>query len=217
MLRALIFDFDGIILDTEVPIYESWREDYLFHGHDLALETYSACVGSNHGQFDPKAHLEDLAQRKIDWARHDALRDERAITRTNTLEPMPGILDLLDEATSLGIPCAVASSSPRSWVHGHLTRLELFDRFSAIRCLEDVAAPKPFPDLFHAAREALGSASHQTIILEDSRNGLLAALAAGIPCVAVPNRITRHLDFAGAVAMLPSLERVTIGHLTDYL
>jgi len=217
MLRALIFDFDGIILDTEVPIYEAWRDDYFAHGHELALETYSACVGSNHNQFDPKAHLEGLFGAAIDWSSHDAARDARAITRADTLTPMPGILDLLDEATSLGIPCAVASSSPRSWVHGHLTRLALIDRFAAIRCLEDVASPKPAPDLFLAAHEALGVGPGGSLILEDSRNGLLAALAAGIPCVAVPNRITRHLDFGGSVAVLPSLDGVKIAHLATYL
>ncbi len=204
-LRALLFDFDGLILDTEGPVYEAWREDYREHGHELPLEVYAACVGSDFNRFDPKAHLESLVGYAIDWPERDRWRERRALERVWSLGPLPGVVALLDEATAAGVPCAVASSSPRSWVEGHLSRLGLLERFAATRCLDDVAEPKPAPDLFLAAAGAVGVAPGEALVLEDSRNGLLAASAAGIACVVVPNRVTAHLDFGGAALVANSL------------
>jgi HAD superfamily hydrolase (TIGR01509 family) len=210
-LRALLFDFDGLILDTEFPIYEAWREDYLAHGHELPLEVYAACVGSDFNRFDPKSHLESLVGAAIDWPDRDLWRERNALERVKQLPPLPGVIDLLDAATASGLLCAVASSSPRSWVEGHLARLGLLDRFVLTRCIDDVAAPKPAPDLFLAAAAGIGVAPGEALVLEDSRNGLLAAMAAGCPCVVVPNRVTAHLDFAGATKVLRSLEDLNLG------
>lgn len=213
LIRALLFDFDGLILDTEFPIYEAWREDYLAHGHDLPLEVYAACVGSDFNRFDPKSHLESLVGRTIDWPDRDLWRERNALERVKQLPPLPGVVALLDAASSLGLPCAVASSSPRSWVEGHLGRLGLLHRFRLIRCIDDVAAPKPSPDLFLAAAAGLGVAPSEALVLEDSRNGLLAAKAAGCPCIVVPNRVTAHLDFEGALMILASLEEIDLTSL----
>jgi len=217
MLQAILFDFDGLILDTEYPIYEAWREDYLAHGHELPLEIYSACVGSDFNRFDPKSHLESLVGSAIDWSDRDPWRERNALERVRQLAPLPGVVELIDAASAAGIACAVASSSPRSWVEGHLDRLGLLHRFGTIRCLEDVRAPKPEPDLFLAALSGVGVPAANAIVLEDSKNGLIAALSAGIGCVAVPNRVTAHLDFTGAKAVLPSLDGVTPEVLSGFL
>jgi len=217
MPSALIFDFDGLLLDTEVPVYEAWRENYLAHGCELPIETYAACVGSDFGGFDPKSHLEAQSALPIDWEHWDPLRERLALEGARRLGPMPGVLALLDAAAERGIPCAVASSSPRSWVEGHLERLDLLPRFAATRCLDDVAAPKPAPDLFLAALEALGVAAREALVLEDSLNGLRAARAAGIACVVVPNRITSHLAFDGAAAVLASLDDAPLAALAAIL
>lgn len=214
-IRALLFDFDGLILDTEFPIYEAWREDYLAHGHELPLEVYAACVGSDFNRFDPKSHLESLVGSFIDWPERDLWRERNALERVKQLSPLPGVVTLLDAASSLGLPCAVASSSPRSWVEGHLRRLGLLDRFQLTRCIDDVAAPKPAPDLFLAAAAGLGVVPAQALVLEDSRNGLLAATAAGCPCIVVPNRVTAHLDFDGALRVLTSLEEIDLAALAE--
>lgn len=216
-LRALLFDFDGLILDTEFPIYEAWREDYLAHGHELPLEVYAACVGSDFNRFDPKSHLESLVGGAIDWPDRDLWRERNALERVKLLPPLPGVIDLLDAAAASGLLCAVASSSPRSWVEGHLSRLGLLDRFVLTRCIDDVAAPKPAPDLFLAAAAGLGVPPGEALVLEDSRNGLLAAMAAGCPCVIVPNRVTAHLDFTGAVAELSSLADLDLVRLASLL
>lgn len=214
MPEAIIFDFDGLILDTEVPIYEAWRENFLAFGHDLSLEVYAACVGSNFGAFDPKSHLETLTGKVIDWSDWDSTRERDALARTHRLDPFPGILALLDDADAAGIPCAVASSSPRDWVEGHLDRLGILPRFVLTRCIDDVRAPKPAPDLFLAAARGLDMDPAKALVLEDSLNGLRAAIAARIACVIVPNRITAHLEFAGAAAVLDSLEGMTLAGLS---
>ncbi|MAS96416.1 MAG: haloacid dehalogenase [Verrucomicrobiales bacterium] len=215
MPKTIIFDFDGLILDTEVAVYESWADNYRAFGHDLPLDIYVQCVGSDFGTFDPKSHLESLTEESVDWEHWDERRSQIALERTHQLAPFAGVLELLLSASEIGIPCVVASSSPREWVEGHLGRLGLLEHFTATRCIDDVEAPKPAPDLFLAAAEVTGIPPADAIVLEDSRNGLLASQAAGIPCVVVPNRITEKLNFDGAAAILSSLEGVQVEHLIE--
>ncbi len=210
MIRGLIFDFDGLLLDTEVPVYESWRENYAAFGRDLPLELYTGCVGSDFTGFDPKRHLEEQLGEPVNWEHWDRVREERALEMANALAPMPGAVDLLGRARDSGLPCAVASSSPRSWVEPHLERTGLRPFFRLTRCSDDVERIKPSPDLFLAAAEGLSVSPSEAVVLEDSLNGLIAARAAGIRCIIVPNRITGHLDFAGAHAVLPSLDDFSI-------
>lgn len=215
MLEALIFDFDGLILDTEVPVYEAWRHNYEAHNQKLPLETYVQCVGSDFHRFDPKAHLEDLADVAIDWDFWDPERERIAHEETAKLDPLPGVISLLEEAQKNSVSCFVASSSPRSWVEGHLNRLGLISYFSGTRCLDDVASPKPAPDLFFAAVEMAKVDPAKAIVLEDSLNGLNAAKAAGVDCVIIPNRITASLNFEGAALVLNTLEGVGLDRLAD--
>lgn len=215
MPEALIFDFDGLILDTEVPVFEAWRENYRAHGHELPLEIYVGCVGSDFAGFDPKQHLESLVEEPIDWDHWDDWRAATAREHTNRLEPFPGVVEILTEAADRGIPCVVASSSPRSWVEGHLDRLDLLGHFHSTRCLDDVSRPKPAPELFLAAAEAAAVPVHAALVLEDSLNGLRAALAADIDCVIIPNEVTELLSFEGAAAVVPTLAGISIDHLVE--
>lgn len=213
-VRALIFDFDGLILDTEVPIYEAWSENYAAHGHELALEDYVGCVGSDFHRFDPKLHLEGLAGEPIDWNHWDERRERRALEIVNSLvDPMPGVLEILNQATAAGLPCAVASSSPRSWVEPHLERIGLRDFFRLTRCVDDVERPKPSPELFLTAAEGLGIFPANSLVFEDSLNGLIAATAAGMRCVSVPNPVTAGLDFTGCALLLDSLAALNLDEI----
>ncbi len=212
-MDALLFDFDGLILDTEVPVFEAWEENYRAHGFQLPIETYIQCVGSDFGRFDPKLHLESLAGTSIDWNEWDRKREEGALEKVQQLSPLPGVVALLDEAAEKNVPCAVASSSPRRWVEGHLARLGLLERFVLTRCLDDVSQPKPSPELFLAAAAGLGVAPERAIVFEDSLNGLKAATAAGSQCVIVPNRITRLLEFPDATRIVSSLEELSLNDL----
>ena len=214
-MRALLFDFDGLIVDTESAIYEAWRELYRHHGHDLPLATYVQCVGSTFGHYDPMAALEKLTGAPVAWDEVLPRKDARIRELQIGLGTLPGIRALLAEASKAGIPCAVASSSQRSHVQGWLDRMEITGVFTAILTRDDVTHAKPAPDLFLAAAAALGLTPSEALVLEDSANGLRAARAAGAPCVIVPSPVTRGSDFAGAAAIMETLEGVALEHLRE--
>lgn len=214
-MRALLFDFDGLVVDTETAIYHAWRELYEDHGHELPLPVYVQCVGSTFGQYDPMAELEKLTGGPVAWDRVLAKKEARIHELQAELDTMPGVRELLRDAGRAGIPCAVASSSQRSHVARWLRRTGLEEAFAAILTRDDVERAKPFPDLFLGAAAALGVAPREALVLEDSRNGLRAALAAGVPCVVVPSPVTRGSDFTGAAAILETLQDVTPGALAS--
>ncbi len=209
-MRALIFDFDGLIVDTESAIYEAWRELYLHHGQDLPLPTYVQCVGSTFGQYDPMAALESLIGGPVDWDAMLPKKDARIRELQRTLDTMPGIRALLLEAAETGLPCAIASSSQRTHVNIWMERTGIGRAFTLIRTRDDVARAKPAPDLFLAAAAGLGVEPSEALVLEDSLNGLRAARAAGVPCVVVPSPVTLGSDFTGAAAILETLDAVSL-------
>jgi HAD superfamily hydrolase (TIGR01509 family) len=212
-MNGILFDFDGLIVDTEYPVYQAWAETYAAHGHELRLEAYTGCVGSDFAAFHPATELERLVGRPLDWPALDERRRARVGELLDGAEPLPGVPALLEEASRCGLRCAVASSSPREWVEPWLDRLGLREAFREVVTLDDVARPKPSPELFQLALRRLGLTPGEAVVLEDSRNGLLAALAARVPCVVVPNRVTAGLDFQGAHGRLGSLAGVRIEDL----
>jgi HAD superfamily hydrolase (TIGR01509 family) len=195
-----------------VPVYDAWQELYGEHGHTLPFEQWATCIGTA-DTFDPCADLAERCGRPLDAA---ALL-ERHRLRTDTLIAargvLPGVVERLDEARALGLTVAVASSSSRRWVAGHLERLGLLDRFHAIRCSGDVPRVKPDPDLYLAVLEATGVRAADAVALEDSPNGVLAAKRAGMACVAVPNALTARLDLGAADLRLASLAEITLREL----
>lgn len=220
-IRALIFDFDGLIVDTETPAFESWRQIYGEYGHDLALDVWSGALGTNHG-FDAAAHLASLVA-LADEARAAALRDDAValIARRQALKDalsrdqpiLPGVVELLTQAEAAGMPCAVASSSSRAWVEGWLGRLGLRARFACVLTGDDVERTKPDPALFLRAAACLTMPPAACLVLEDSPNGVLAARAAGCPVVAVPGAITGRLTLPPADLVLPSLDALPLAQI----
>jgi HAD superfamily hydrolase (TIGR01509 family) len=216
LIRALIFDFDGLILDTEGPIYRSWMEVYEAHGVAMPFELWVKTVGSSNQAFHPQHHLEEhlgraLAQEVIDR------RVERRAELVLAQPLLPGVEDLVDGARAAGMRVGVASSSSRDWVSGHLERLGLLDRFDCIRCRDDVEHVKPEPDLYLAVLDCLGVPASEGLAIEDSPNGIAAAKRAGLLCVAIPNPITAGLDLGAADVRLGSLAEVTLQELLDRL
>lgn len=215
-IRALIFDFDGLILDTEGPEFQSWQEIYRAHGADLTLSTWAVAIGTLDA-FDPYAELERQLGRPVD---RETIRQERRRRNIELLErePIrPGVETYLDDARRFGFKVGVASSSPRHWVAGHLDRLGLIARFDCLRCSDDVARVKPEPELYLSALGALGVAPDQAVALEDSPNGILAAKRAGMFCVAIPNELTRLLPLDRADIRLDSLAELSLAQLLDRL
>jgi HAD superfamily hydrolase (TIGR01509 family) len=207
-IRAFLFDFDGLILDTELASRAGWELLYREHGHELPTDLWATVVGTTHAPFDPMAHLEELVGEPLE---REALNDRRyahEIALIEAEELRPGIAEYLAAARRNGLKRAIVSSSPRGWVDMHLERLEEAVGWDAI-CTADrnPARAKPAPTLYLEALEALGVAANEAVAFEDSPNGVLAAKAAGVFCVAVPNEVTRDLGLedAGADLVLDSL------------
>lgn len=214
--RALIFDFDGLIVDTELPDYESWQEVYHSHGCDLAVEKWGLIVGgTGASDFDPHTHLEELCGQKLDREEVWISRRKQYLDSISEQPVLPGVLDYLDEADHLGLKLAVASSSPENWVRGHLARLGLYQRFAAVKTADDVARTKPDPELFLATLDELKLKADQAIVFEDSPNGVKAANSAGIFTVAVPNSLTAQLPMQGADLRLNSLTDLPLNELLE--
>lgn len=212
MVRAVIFDFDGLILDTEEPVFRSWVEVYREHGAQLPFERWVEIVGSTTSGFHPQRHLEELLGRPLS----KEVLDRRIVRRTEFVhakELLPGVLQHIEEARSRGLKLGVASSSTTGWVKGHLARLGILDRFHCLRCRDDVANVKPAPDLYLAVLECLGVAAAEAFAIEDSPNGITAAKQAGLRCVAIPNVITAGLDLSRADVVLSSLAEVSLAEL----
>jgi HAD superfamily hydrolase (TIGR01509 family) len=217
MPHALIFDFDGLIADTESAIYEAWAELYGKHGEELGLAEYVQCVGSTFGQFDPMAELERRLGRTLDWAPLLEAKDAVIRARHEGLPPLPGVRELLEQAAAAGVPCAVASSSSADWVRPWLRKFDLNDAFQAIWTRDRVQEVKPSPELFLGAAADLGRAPGRCLVLEDSYNGLRAAQTAGSPCVIVPSPVTRGSDFSAAHRILPSLAHTSLADLLEII
>lgn len=211
-IRALIFDFDGLILDTEGPEFQTWSEIYAEHGCELDFDLWATCIGTS-DVLDPYAELERLLAGPID---RDAIRTRRRARNQALLDqlgPRPGIVEYLEQARERGMRIGVASSSPRSWVAGHLERLGLLNSFHALACGDEVPIVKPDPALYRLALEKLGVDAAETIALENSPNGVLAAKRAGLLCVAVPNDLTRRLSLDHADKVLASLAELPLADL----
>jgi HAD superfamily hydrolase (TIGR01509 family) len=205
MIQALIFDFDGLILDTEISAFQSWQEIYQEYRCELPLEKWVACVGGGVELFDPCDYLETLLNRPI--ARETLLhrRRLRHHEMIRSLNALPGVEEYILTARQLKLKLAVASSSSREWVEGHLGRLDLLKYFDCLCCGDEVTHKKPHPELYLTALAALGMQASEAFALEDSPNGVWAAQRAGLFCVAVPNMITRELPLAHADLHLTSL------------
>ncbi len=209
MIKAVVFDFDGLILDTEEPVYRSWLEVYEAHGQDLPFERWVEIVGSTTANFHPQQHLEERLGRPLP---QDVL-DRRVGRRTEMILAnalLPGVVPLVDAARARGLKLGVASSSTGDWVTGHLGRLGILDRFDCLRCRDDVARAKPDPDLYIAVLDCLGVDAAEAFAIEDSPNGVTAAKRAGLRCVAIPNTITASLDLSHADVILGSLADVSL-------
>jgi putative hydrolase of the HAD superfamily len=162
-VRAFLFDFDGLILDTELASRAGWQLLYREHGHELPTDLWATLVGTTHAPWDPMAHLEELVGEPLE---REALNERR---------------------------------------HAH--EIALIEAEAICTADRDRARAKPSPTLYLEALDALGVAAFEAVAFEDSPNGVLAARAAGVYCVAIPNEVTRELGLeeAGADLVLDSL------------
>lgn len=216
-LRALVFDFDGLILDTEGPVFTAWQEAFAEHGcPPLTIDEWSQEIGTVRG-LDMVGLLRERATRPVDVETMHARRSQRRTELVELESIRPGVCTWLDDAAALRLPLAIASSSTADWVVPHLERLGIADRFTHVACYGDGLDAKPAPDTYLAACAALDVDPGDALALEDSPHGVTAAKAAGLACVAVPHEITAQLDLSHADVCVGSLADVTLAEVVASL
>lgn len=207
-IGAVLFDFDGVLVDTEWAIYNAWHRTFIENGHPLPLEIYTQCIGSDFNTWSPKVHLEELSGLTFDWHDLDERRQESIVKDLAGEGAMPGVVALLEQLEQAGIRKAVVSSSSHHWVDGWLEKIGLAGRFEQVVCRGDAERIKPAPDLYLEAMRRLDLEPQDCLVIEDSLNGIKAANAAGVEVWAVPNRVTACLDFSLAQRVFGSLEEM---------
>ena len=214
MIRGIIFDFDGLIVDTEWSVYQSWVELFDAFSAELPLDQWTSIIGTSaHEHFDPFMLLEqhtgpipnqkELRQKRLD----------RELELAHAQPILPGVEDYLQKSKAWPLKLGVASSSNRNWVEGNLDRLGLLGYFNVVHTSEDVKRTKPDPALFKLTLQSLGLPSDEVLVLEDSPNGVTAAKAAGIFTVAIPNPLTVELNLDHADLILKSLAQIPLADL----
>jgi HAD superfamily hydrolase (TIGR01509 family) len=213
-IRGLLFDFDGLLVDTETPSRAAFEHLYRRHGHELPLDRWATLIGTLGAEFDPYAHLEELVGTPLDRDELDDWRRAREDELVDLEDLRPGVDRILLDARARDLRTAIVSSSSEAWIKRHLERLDRTDEWDAIVAANgDAARAKPAPTLYVDALSVLGLAPAEGIAFEDSPNGVRAAKAAGLYCVAVPNPITATLALDEADLVVDSLEDVTLAQL----
>ena len=209
-LRAVLFDFDGTLWDSETAVFGVFRELYAEHGNELTLRTWSAAIGTV-GGFDPYAALNRLHDDRLDLEDLRATTEARIRETAGQVPLRPGVAGFLRQLDGAGIRRALVSSDRSEWLVTHLERLGWPDGWSAMVSADgDPTRAKPNPHLYLAALELLDVPVSETFAVEDSPNGILAAKAAGIPCVCVPNEATEELDLSEADLVVPTFEGLSV-------
>jgi HAD superfamily hydrolase (TIGR01509 family) len=212
---ALIFDFDGLLVDTESSALLAWREQFAVHELDFPLEVWHSYIGSQGSQEAMMAAVRaggidfEDAELRAEWRqRHNLIANE---------EPLrAGVMAFLDEAIAAGSHLAIASSATRDWLDAHLDRLGIRPLFDVV-CARDNGRVKPSPDIYLAALAGLRVAADDAIAFEDSPNGITAAKAAGLMCVAVPNAVTAALPLDAADLRVESFTEISYSGLVALL
>lgn len=214
-INALIFDFDGLIVDTESTDYAAWQQTFADYGATFPRDVWDQIIGT-HWPFDPLDLLAEQIGQVVDKTAVTAQRLQIEAELLAAQPILPGVLETLTQARELGLKIGLASSSKHAWVDPHLERLGLADWFEVVCCSDDVdGRTKPDAAVYQAAIEGLGIRAHNALALEDSPNGALAARRAGLACVVIPNNMTAHLDFSAAAPhmRLDSLADLTLVQL----
>ena len=217
MIDTIIFDFDGVIIDTETPDFLTWQAVFESHGVNLEMDVWLDHVGGRSGAFNAHEYLERTTGRLLDKDKLLQNRRGQYVQLVESYPLMPGVLDYIHSCRELGLHLGLASSSPMDWVQGHLKRMGIFDYFECIKSADDVNNVKPRPDLYLACLEFFNTEPNQSVAIEDSLNGLSAAKSAGMYCVAVPNSITRNFVFYDADCVLESLGDINLRDLIQRL
>ncbi|PUB12260.1 HAD family hydrolase [Paenisporosarcina sp. OV554] len=193
MIKAVIFDFDGLIIDTETVWYEAFREALYQFEVDLTIEQFALVIGTDDAVLDK--YILDNIKESSTISEIKELASKLFHEKIGQPILREGVLDYLITAKEAGIKIGLASSSKRNWVEKFLMQLHILPYFEVIKTRDDVTTVKPDPELYLQAIKALGVQPEEAVAFEDSLNGLKAARAAGLKCVIFPNPVTTNLAF----------------------
>jgi HAD superfamily hydrolase (TIGR01509 family) len=220
-IEAIIFDLDGTIIDTEMPDFLAWQERFAEAGLPLSIDLWHKRVGmvvlntsadAAAGIFEPATYF--AAQTGRTLSQQDlADLHSRYLALCASQPILPGVLEMLEAATAHGLPLGLASNSDRAWVEHWLGFHNLRRYFAHVYTRDDVANPKPAPDMYLATARALGVAPSKCVAFEDSPTGMTAALAAGMFCVGIPNGLTAHMPRPNVNLLLGSLAELSFADL----
>jgi len=205
--KAVIFDFDGLMVESESIAYQVWCEVLGQSGKNFTEEIYHNVIGR--GPLESVEYLIEVLDLQLD---PQELLETYWLKRTEKVcrdvSPAPGLIDLMQFLTDRGLVLGVASNSPSRYVFEVLEVMSLAEYFGCIRCREDVVHGKPAADVYLAAAACLEVGHERCLALEDSPIGLQAALNAGMRCLVVPNEDLEGEDFSGAEGRFNSLSEV---------
>lgn len=217
MIQAVIFDFDGLMVDTETPAYHAFRKIYEEYGTQLPLEIYAQCVGTSFEVFNPYTYLSECLSEPVDPNIVKVKVDVYYKQLLQGVAMRTGVEDYLIAAKRLGLKVGLASSSYYNWIEPYFTKFNLEHYFDAICTADVVKNVKPDSELYLLALEKLEVSADQAISFEDSLNGFIAAKGAGLHTVIVPNEMTRTFPFKDYDLMISSMTDIKLEDLVDQL
>ncbi|MDP4161899.1 MAG: HAD family hydrolase [Bacillota bacterium] len=215
MIKAVVFDFDGLIVDTESVWFEAFKDVLHHYGLQLELDHFSKVIGTNDTVL--YSFIQENSKQEVDIA--EIKSKAHSIFHEKMGQPFlrEGVKEYLETAKTMGLKIGLASSSTRQWVEGYLEALEIHHYFETICTRDDVNQVKPDPELYLLAVKKLGVAPDEVLAFEDSLNGLLAARKAGLYCAIVPNLVTAHLPFEDFHFRLESMAHMSLNELINLL
>jgi putative hydrolase of the HAD superfamily len=211
MIKALVFDFDGLIVDTESLWFDVYKDVLVEYDCELKLEDFALSIGTKDDVLYER--LTKIARKPINRIEIDRKTHERYQQQMSQLHLREGVYEYLKAAKELGLKIGLASSSSRYWVQGFLEKFNIKEFFEVIKTSDNVKKVKPDPELYLQAIQELGVKPYEALAFEDSKNGLIAATKAGLHCVIVPNSVTSFLDFSGHLHRLSSMEEIELKDL----
>ncbi len=217
MIKGLVFDFDGLVIDTESVWYDSLCHVYEKYDAKLPLDIYTQVIGTSLDAFDPYQYLLEITDQdlNIEDIKRQSSEQHAHLMQDRTLRP--GVLSYLETASTMGLKLGIASSSHLDWVTRFLDEHRIAHYFSCVCTADFVEKVKPDPALYLLALEALELAPHEAIAFEDSPNGAKAAHTAGLHTVIVPNPMTKHLTFGPHLLRLASMEEMCLEKVIDHV
>ena len=210
----MVFDFDGILIDSETPEYESHRRIYARCGVTLTVDEWCGVIGTWSEGHDEQWFVRLCERSTQAPAREEYFAERRRIfDEIVPADPMRGVPELLAALRQATIPAAIASSAPARWVAGAVERLGIRPLFDAVVTGDEVARRKPAPDVYLEAARRLGADPARSVAIEDSAPGITAARAAGMKAVAIPHWLTERHDLTDADLTVAHAGELTLERL----